>query len=958
MAEYLFENSKFIGYLTAICASVIGIRFLFYFRSFFFHWSRYRQVKPISADDIKALFHIPFVKIQITTKGLPESTRVIHRGIENIIALAREEPDLYWKKLSIEVVTESEEQATLLGREFAEPSFPLRASAILVPAEYQSPGKTKLKARSLHYIVELRRRGFNRQPGPTFIVHYDEESIIAPAELRKLIYYLATTPKQLSEGPIYYPLDYSHASMICRAMEANRPIGCFECREVMESGTPLHLHGSNLVVDEDLENALGWDIGLLDGQPLVAEDYVFGIQAYLRYGPEIFGWHGCVMLEQPPFSLSSAFKQRCRWITGVLQGMVIMRRTPAFRRLPGRTRWHLLWATLYRVLTFALGLPAGAVSLVYLLYQATLLFSKQTILPLPLPVMIWLLFVGFLWLNSMLIGAWYNLAYTSDLPISRRWTEGMRVLALAPVAGVVESSAGFWATLRWLAGQRKAAWQPTPKMIKTTGSLKQDSKIGPKKNLSEIRQLVLYTAGGLAVMALYLIAPLMIILRVIFPYNWNRLLVACALVAMCELAIYTILVKTTPPHERHLHQTEGQKVTYKPAFSSSWTKQIVVRSSSAVLLLGIILQGVFFSMNSPWALPGVLASAQSCVAQGNISDIPEPASRGTQQLSLQTGVIFPQWGSTAYAAQDSSWQEGLKQIKQQTAAQWLGMSINLYQPSLISTQVQADSSTPTPLDVVEGIRAAHAMGYHVFVFPQLTVGGTHSWAGDIEFPTQQLAQAWFNSYWLAFKPYVTAAEQGGAEELAIGTEYELLQPAAPALWNRLIQRTHEIFSGMLTYDLNWSSLYYPLPSWLHNPSLNAVGVSLYAPLTEQPQRLNPETLPILWQATIGKLLDTFATQIGKPVLLSELGYRDSADALYNPWEDFTGAPADQVEQAAAYNAALWSIMNDPHIIGVFAWAWEFPPFDIRCRLATQVLYRWYTANSESTSKAYNKSKNI
>jgi len=43
-------------------------------------------------------------------------------------------------------------------------------------------------------------------------------------------------------------------------MEANRPIGCFECRQVMESGTPLHLHGSNLVIEEDLEHELGWDI--------------------------------------------------------------------------------------------------------------------------------------------------------------------------------------------------------------------------------------------------------------------------------------------------------------------------------------------------------------------------------------------------------------------------------------------------------------------------------------------------------------------------------------------------------------------------------------------------------------------------------------------------------------------------------------------------------------------------
>lgn len=948
MVDLLFEGGKFVGYLTAICASIIGIRLLFYFRSFFLHWPRYRQLRIVTAQHIQTLPQIPCIKIQITTKGLPDSTRVIRRGIQHILALASEAPALYWEKLSIEVVTESPEQEKLLASEFAHPAFPLHACVLLVPATYETPAKTRLKARSLHYMVEMRRRGFNHKAGPTFIVHYDEESVMQPAELRKLINYLATTPARLSEGPIYYPLDYSDASMICRAMEANRPIGCFECREVMESGMPLHLHGSNLVVDEELENALGWDIGTLDKQPLVAEDYVFGVQAYLRYGPQIFGWHGCIMLEQPPFLLRSAFKQRCRWITGVLQGLALMRRMPEFRLLPGRKRWRLIWATRYRILTSALGLPAGAVSLAYLLYQMALLLAGQTFLPLPLPAMVWLLCVGFLWLNSLLIGAWYNLAYAGDLPARRRWTESMRVLTLAPLAGVIESSAGFWATLRWLAGKREASWQPTPKLTQSAESTGQLDKNRTRKQLAETLHLLQYTAGALAALTLYLIAPLMIILSGVFPLIWSRLLAACEVVALGELLIVAILVKTTPHATRQAPQRAQPVVKLWRIRSVPRPGQIVVRSSSTLLLLGIVLQWFLLSASSPWTLANSLA----CSPQGNISAAPGPTTTGTPRTEFQTGMIFPRWGTDAYTTRDAGWLAGLQQIKQQTAAQWLGLSINLFQPSLISTQVQADPTTPTPDNIMEGIRLAHAKGYHVFVFPQLTVKGVRSWAGNIEFPTQQLAQAWFNNYWHAFQPYVAAAAQANAEELAIGTEYELLQPADPALWNQLIARTRKLFSGSLTYDLNWSSLYYPLPSWLHNPSLDTVGISLYMPLTDQSERLNPQTLPALWQTTIGTQLDAFAIQINKPVLLSELGYRDSADALYNPWETSTHSPVDQVEQAAAYNAALWSIMSDPYITGVFAWAWEFPPFDVRCRLAAQVLHNWYTARSGGAS-AYN-----
>src|SRR2546421_2556559 len=454
MADMVLACSKFIGYLIVIFASIIGVRSLFYFHSFFFHWHRFRQLRLITTKDIKAFPDIPFVKIQITTKGLPDSTKVIRRGIQNIITLVGEAPDLYWSRISIEVVTESREQKELLEQDFAQPSFPVQAFALLLPSEYETPKGTKLKARSLHYMVQLRRRGFNCKPGRTFIVHYDEESVMEPGELRKLIHYLATTPKQLSEGPIYYPLEYNDASMICRSMEASRPIGCFECRKVMQRGIPLHLHGSNLVVEEDLEDALGWDIGTLDGQPLVAEDYVFGVQAYLRQGPQIFGWHGSIMLEQPPFSLKSAFKQRYRWVTGVLQGITLTLRMPAFYRLSGSRRFHLVWATRYRILTFALGLPTGAISFLYLLYQLGLVLSGQNFLPLPPPVIGWLIFVSFLWLNSMLIGAWYNLAQADHLSARQRWIEGMRVLTMAPVAGVAESSAAFWAVVQWLIGNR------------------------------------------------------------------------------------------------------------------------------------------------------------------------------------------------------------------------------------------------------------------------------------------------------------------------------------------------------------------------------------------------------------------------------------------------------------------------------------------------------------------------
>ncbi len=220
-----------IGPVLVLGTTIIGIRMLSYWRSFVFHWRRYRLRDPVSTANLLDM-NVPFVKVQITTRGSAGSSEVVLRGIRNVVELAGEHPAFYGRFLSVEVVTESDEQAQLLERTFRD--APMQVHALRLPAGYRTPRGTELKARALHYAVERRRAGWNRAPGRTFLVHFDEESVMVPGELRKLIAVLTDTDKKILEGPIYYPLEYAEASAICRAMEANRPIGCFECRQVME----------------------------------------------------------------------------------------------------------------------------------------------------------------------------------------------------------------------------------------------------------------------------------------------------------------------------------------------------------------------------------------------------------------------------------------------------------------------------------------------------------------------------------------------------------------------------------------------------------------------------------------------------------------------------------------------------------------------------------------------------
>jgi hypothetical protein len=169
-------------------------------------------------------------------------------------------------------------------------------------------------------------------------------------------------------------------------------------------GVPLHLHGSNLVVEEQFENELGWDIGTLDGQPLIAEDYVFGMSAFLLGGSQAFSWPGCVA-------------------------------TTEFKQLPSRVRARLVWGTRFRIATFALGVVVGVPSVLFLpllLFRSVQILQINNEPPLPDLVMVGLAAIGAMWLGSILIGAWYSMV-DAGLSWPRRWAEICAAVAVAPV---------------------------------------------------------------------------------------------------------------------------------------------------------------------------------------------------------------------------------------------------------------------------------------------------------------------------------------------------------------------------------------------------------------------------------------------------------------------------------------------------------------------------------------------
>ncbi len=381
-----------------------------------------------------------------------------------------------------------------------------------------------------------------------------------------------------------------------------------------------------------------------------------------------------------------------------------------------------------------------------------------------------------------------------------------------------------------------------------------------------------------------------------------------------------------------------------PEVQSKGFRSPVMQRNALIIVVAVVLLGVLGQALFALHMPILSAFGKSTNADGATFITQPPVVTVARTRAFETGIVTPQWQQQkAYGPQ---WQQSLSDIQTQTGSQWIELSLLFSQSTSGSTTVRTTQSTPLVSSFAAGVRAAHAKGLHVFVVPLMGVDEKGGWAGSIQLGSQQQEQAWFDSYWNTYKPYVVAAAQAGADQMAIATECSWLQQHAPAaMWNQLIDRIHSVFAGTLTYDMNWYPVTQAIPSWFSNQNISMIGVSSYIPLTDVSTHIDPKDMMSLWKDKVKSILDTISTRVGKPVLISEIGYRNSSNALYHSWEQDSTTPLDPAEQAGAYDAALANAVPDQRIAGIFFWGWEdVGKFTIKGQnMTTAVLHKWYTS---------------
>jgi thymidine kinase len=399
----------------------------------------------------------PLIIFQITTRSATKTAPVVKRGIDSIIRSCQK---IKYKNYRILVVTDDPDDTHSLSQ--------LDCKVLLVDKKFQA--NAIRKGRALHYAVDYRRKVGENTP-EYWIFHMDEESYVTSQTILSLLEVIGEKGRIViaSEGPIFYPLKLESANFLTAIAESVRPFTCYHCVSHMTNPPPMHMHGSNLLVRSDIEDSIGWNFG-----PTLAEDEIFGYKIYEKYGSKSLGWHGGVLLEQPPLNIKDHFMQRRRWILGRLQNIA---------RFPLVHRFKITFELITYFLVFVCGIispilfiysqillsvPILSSSIAQISYQESNLDTATLVLkaldttiashpiihtmfsgkPIEITMSFMLLFSSTVWLLSYQVGLLMNLRY-SRVGSLRRVLFHLQALILCPVIGVVETFPAFCAIIEY-----------------------------------------------------------------------------------------------------------------------------------------------------------------------------------------------------------------------------------------------------------------------------------------------------------------------------------------------------------------------------------------------------------------------------------------------------------------------------------------------------------------------------
>ena len=354
-----------------------------------------------------------------TDKRIPQLVcwRIVSRGINvraltaTILRCRAESQALPLFRYVIEVITDTAHDG------LPAPADDLRY--IRVPRDYQTPKGTRAKARALHYALQV-----SPLPRHAWIVHLDEESQPTPSGIRGIAGMIAEEEAngqlRIGQGTITYHRDLEDRPFFTLAdcIRTGSDLGRLFLS--MRLGVPFFgLHGSFIVVRNDVEREIGFDVG---PHGSITEDAFWGYQQMER--GRRCRWVDGYIEEQCTHSAGDFLNQRRRWFSGLMKVTLYA---------PVKLRWRVMLGI--SVLAWALAPFAWVYTIEHFVHGGHISPAVQVIANLTLAV----------YIVTTILGLRVNLTEHGVKSPIRRLGWFITWLTCLPMFSLMESAGVAWA---------------------------------------------------------------------------------------------------------------------------------------------------------------------------------------------------------------------------------------------------------------------------------------------------------------------------------------------------------------------------------------------------------------------------------------------------------------------------------------------------------------------------------
>lgn len=239
-----------------------------------------------------------YISFRIVSRG--QNEEALEATINNI---RHEMSELPLFRYIIEVVTD----------EPIELGFAPDMQHFVVPRDYQTPKRSKYKARALHYALER-----SPHPDDAWIFHLDEESHITPSLIRGINEAVCEEETsgeyRIGQGAILYHRDLPHYTFLTLAdsIRTGDDLGRFHLQHQL-GVTIFGLHGSFILARNSVEKDVGFDFGPVGS---ITEDAFWALKQ-MENGRRS-RWVDGYLAEQSTRSAADFIKQRRRWFVGLI----------------------------------------------------------------------------------------------------------------------------------------------------------------------------------------------------------------------------------------------------------------------------------------------------------------------------------------------------------------------------------------------------------------------------------------------------------------------------------------------------------------------------------------------------------------------------------------------------------------------------------------------------------------